>query len=87
MTPSFFFVMPDANFAPILAAEGPLGTNVIQGYVSMGGNTYYITSNLTPPSGTNYACRMNSNGGFIVSQSKKPALTPAHTFFGWDIPA
>jgi len=53
----------------------------------MGGNTYYITGNLTPPGGTTYVARLNANGTFIVSQSKQPALTVVHTFNGWTIPA
>jgi len=82
MNSAFFFVIPDASFASILATD-----NQIQGYVSMSGSTYYITGNPTPPGGTTYACRMNANGTFIRSQARQPALTPVHTFFGWNIPA
>ncbi len=80
MNPSLFVVVTDAVFAGISDPQ-------IQGSESLGGNTYYITGNLTPPTPTLYIARLNANGTFIVNQSKQPALTPIHTFFGWAIPA
>ena len=89
MTPAFFFIISDAGFAPILTADGPTGTNKIQGYVSMAGFTYYLTTNLTPPGGTVYAKRLNADGSVLVSQSVQPGLTGGvkNTFYGWSIPA
>lgn len=88
MNPSFFVVVTDANFVPILAADGPSGTNLIQGSVSRGGFTSYITGNLTPPGTRLFAMRMNADGSFILSQAKLPGYTTvADTFAGWAIPA
>lgn len=81
-----YTVVPDANFAAILATDGPLGTNKIQGSVSMGGYTYYITANTARPASSVYAMMLMPNGSFVLSQSKLPALTPVHTFLGWNIP-
>jgi len=87
MNASLFVVISDAAFATLKAADDLLTPPQIEGSVSMGGNTYYITGNLTPPGGTTYIARLNANGTFIVSQSKQPALTVVHTFNGWTIPA
>jgi hypothetical protein len=87
MSPALFVIIADANFPAIDAVDGALGTQKIQNAVSMGGFTYYVTSNLVPPGGTVYLARLNANGSFIVSQSKQPALTTRHTFMGWTIPA
>ena len=88
MSPAFFIVVTDANFVPILAADGPSGTNLIQGSVSIGGWTSYITGNLTPPGTRLYAARQNADGSFIVTQSKLSGYPIAlMTFFGWNIPA
>ncbi len=87
MNASLFVIISDASFAPIKSADDLLTPPQIQGSVSLGGNTYYITGNLTPPGGTTYIARLNANGAFIVSQSKQPALTCVHTFNGWAIPA
>lgn len=88
MNPVDYIVMTDANFVPVLAADGPSGTNSIQNFVSMGGFTGYITSNLTTPGTTLYIARLNANGTFIVSQSKQPGLTSVlQTYLGWAIPA
>lgn len=88
MTPAFFIVVTDANYAPILATDGPSGTNLIQGSVSRNGFTSYITGNLTPPGTRLYAMRINADGSFILSQSKLPGYTTvADTFAGWTIPA
>ena len=82
-----FTVVPDANWPAILATDGPTGTNLIQGYVDMGGYVYYITGNTARPASSVYAMMLMPNGSFIMSQSKLPALTPVHTFSGWNIPA
>lgn len=82
-----FTVVSDANFVAINGTDGPAGTQKIQNAVSLGGNTYYITANLTRPATSTYAAMLLSNGSFIVSQSKQPALTPALGFFGWALPA
>ena len=88
MTPAFFIVVTDANFVPILATDGPTGTNLIQGSVSRNGFTSYITGNLTPPATRLYAARLNADGSFIVSQSKQAGYTTvADTFMCWAIPA
>ncbi len=82
MTPALFVIVPDSSFAAIQLADA-----AIQGSVSMGGFTYYITGTLTPPSGTDYVARLNANGSFLVSQSRQPALAAAaQTFAGWAIP-
>ena len=79
---------PDANFPAILATDGLTGTNLIQGSVSMGGFTYYITANTARPASSVYAMMLMPNGSFIMSQSKRPALVaPLQTFLGWAIPA
>ena len=82
-----YTVVPDASFAAILAADGPTGTNKIENYVSMGGNTYYITENTARPAASLYAMMLMPNGSMILSQSKQAGLTPVHTFAGWAIPA
>ena len=88
MNPAFFIVVTDANYVPILAADGPSGTNLIQNSVSTGGFTSYITGNLTPPGTRLYAARLNADGSFIVSQSKLAGYPVAlMTYLGWAIPA
>ena len=83
MSPAFFIVVTDANFAIIQATD-----TQIQGSVSRNGFTSYITGNLTPPATRLYAARLNADGSFIVSQSKQAGYTTvADTFFGWAIPA
>jgi hypothetical protein len=82
-----FTIVTDANFVAILATDGPTGTNLIQGSVSMGGFTYYITANTARPATSVYTMMLMPNGSFIANQSKLPALTPVHTFSGWAIPA
>lgn len=87
MSPALFVIIADASFAPIQTADAQLAQPQIQNAVHMGGFTYYITGNLTPPGGTVYVARLNANGSFIVSQSRQPALSAAaHTFAGWAIP-
>ena len=82
-----YTVVSDANFVAILATDGPGGTNLIQGFVSLGGNTYYITANTARPASSLYAMMLMPNGSMILSQSKQAGLTPVHTFAGWAIPA
>ena len=82
-----FTIVPDTNWAAIYATDGLTGTNLIQGYVDMGGYVYYIPANLARPSSSVYAMMLMPNGSFILSQSKLPALTPVHTFSGRSIPA
>lgn len=81
-------IISDANYVAVLAADGPSGTNVIQGSVSRNGFTHYVTGNLTPPGSTVYIMRLNVNGSFLANQSKQPAYTTiTDTFFGWPVPA
>ncbi len=87
MNPALFIVIADASYPAILAVDGPGGTNLIQGSVSMGGNTYYITGHLSLPGGALYVAKILSDGTFIVSLVKQAGLTPVHTFFGWGVPA
>jgi hypothetical protein len=81
-----YTIVTDANFVTILATDGPTGTNLIQNWVSLLGNTYYITANTVRPATSTYAAMLMPNGSMITSQSKLPALTPALTFLGWNIP-
>lgn len=88
MNPALFVTVADANYAPILALDGPAGTNLIQDSYSAGGFTGYITGNLTPPGGSLYICRLNANGSFLVNQSKQASYTSVlFTFLGWAIPS
>ena len=88
MIPVDYIVVTDANFVPILAADGPSGTNLIQNFVSMAGFTGYITGNLVSPGTSLYIARLNANGSMIVNQSKQAGLTSVvHTYAGWAIPA
>ena len=82
-----YTVVPDASFAAILAVDGPTGTNKIENYVSMGGNTYYITENTTPPAASIYSLMRMPNGSFIASRTWQGGLPAVHTFLGWPIPA
>ena len=88
MNPVLFIIIADLSYAAILAADGPSGTNLIQGSVSRNGFTHYITGNLTPPGGTVYVMRLNANGTFLASVSKQPAYAVVtDTFLGWPVPA
>lgn len=81
-------IIADAAYVAILATDGPNGTNLIQGSVSRGGFTHYITGNLVPPVGWDYVMRQNANGSFLLSGSRQPAYSViTDTFFGWAIPA
>lgn len=86
MSQLLYTVVPDASFAAILAIDGPTGTNKIEGYVSMGGNTYYITENTSLPGGAIYGMMRMPNGSFIANRTWIGG-TVVHTFAGWAIPA
>ena len=86
MQQTLFTIVSDADFVAINTTDGATGTRKIQNAVSLGGNTYYITTNLSRPATSTYAMMLMPNGTFIASQSRLPALTPVLTFLGWAIP-
>jgi len=79
MTPVLRVIMPTLSVTAL--------ASTLQGTVAYGTNSDYITDNLTPPVGALYVAKMDDKGAITVLAAKSVALTPAHTYLGWPIPA